>query len=195
MLTTNHNVRLPAELVILKIKKNLIVQILLSNDKTNLPKTFFKDIKYTYMYSNSFLEKVDLYNLIFYGYCVQQKKDIYKLTKFFNKNFIFFWLKITFRGKGFRVRKFFKSQKLTLNFGHSHWAKFKFKNTKIFLSKIRRQNYILLTWSFFTLYSIMYSLRFVKLINRYTKRGLRLKKQKIKKRYGKISQMISSLHF
>lgn len=34
--------------------------------------------------------------------------------------FIPFWFKLTFRGKGFRVRKFCHSQKLTFNFGRSH---------------------------------------------------------------------------
>ena len=38
-------------------------------------------------------------------------------------------------------------------------------------------------------------LRYIKEINRYTLRGLRVKKQKLKKRFGKISQMVSSLHF
>ena len=34
----------------------------------------------------------------------------------------------------------------------------------------------------------------IKLINRYTKRGLRFKRQAIIRRFGKISQHISSLH-
>jgi len=37
-------------------------------------------------------------------------------------------------------------------------------------------------------------LKFYKALNVYTKRGLRLKKQYIKKRFGKISQVVSSLH-
>lgn len=37
-------------------------------------------------------------------------------------------------------------------------------------------------------------LKFFKKLNSYTKRGLRLRKQYIQKRFGKISQVVSSLH-
>lgn len=109
--------------------------------------------------------------------------------------FIFFWFKLTFRGKGFRVRKFLKNKKITFNFGRSHWTKLKINQGVFKIMKIRRQNYIWRSSSFYSIYWIQQIIRRVKPINRYTKRGLRIKKEFIKKRFGKISQMISSLHF
>ena len=123
------------------------------------------------------------------------KKIVNVLVKHISHIFSFFWFKLTFRGKGFRVRKFHKSEKITFSFGHSHWTKLLLHKPKFSIFKIRRQNYIWVLLHFNSLSSIQKLLRRVKVVNRYTKRGLRLKKQYIRKRFGKISQMISSLHF
>lgn len=106
-----------------------------------------------------------------------------------------FWFKMTFRGKGFRVRKFLKNRKITFNFGRSHWTKVYIPNNYTLVIKIRRQNYIFMMFKFKPYLYLRSLLRLVKPINCYTKRGLRLKKQVIGKRFGKVSQMISSLHF
>lgn len=43
-----------------------------------------------------------------------------QLNKFILKSFSVHWLRIAFKGKGYRLRKFKKYNKVTLNFGHSH---------------------------------------------------------------------------
>lgn len=130
-------------------------------------------------------------NYFFFNYI----KNILYNTLHFTHYLIFFWFKLTFRGKGFRVRKFLKTKKITFNFGRSHWTKLSLNQKIFFINKIRRQNYIWATNHLIDFFLIIYIIKLVKPINRYTKRGLRLKKQFIKKRFGKISQMISSLHF
>jgi len=103
-------------------------------------------------------------------------------------------MRVSFRGKGYRLRKFKKLNKLTLNFGHSHWAKISLNRDNYFFKKIRRQNYICVANNYSDYKTFKNDLKFFKALNVYTKRGLRLKKQFIRKRFGKISQVVSSLH-
>lgn len=63
-----------------------------------------------------------------------------------------------------------------------------------FLKKIKRQNYLCIVKYFSNYKQFKFDLKTYKFINRYTKRGLRLRKQYIFKRFGKISQVVSSLH-
>ncbi len=120
--------------------------------------------------------------------------DLRKITKFFNKTITTNWVRVVFRGKGFRLRKFKGLNKLTFNFGHSHWAKMGLNSDNFFFKKLRRQNYICLVKQFSVLKAFQRTIKFVKNLNVYTKRGLRLRKQYIKRRFGKISQVVSSLH-
>lgn len=117
-----------------------------------------------------------------------------KLNKFILKTFSAHWMRVSFRGKGYRLRKFKKLNKLTLNFGHSHWAKISLNRDNYFFKKIRRQNYICVANNYSDYKTFKNDLKFFKALNVYTKRGLRLKKQFIRKRFGKISQVVSSLH-
>lgn len=102
------------------------------------------------------------------------------------------WNRVIFRGKGFRVRIFGKKKKITLNFGYSHWTKFKILIFWHFF-KLRRQNYLFFS-THNKLFSKLCNKFLVKKVNVYTQRGLRLRKQGVKKRFGKISQYVSSLH-
>lgn len=120
-------------------------------------------------------------------------KSLKKYNKFFLKTFSIHWVRVSFKGKGYRLRKFKKIGKITLNFGHSHWTRV-FLSSNFFFKKFRRQNYVCLISSFFLLNKFKYLIKFVRRLNPYTKRGLRLKKQFIRKRFGKISQVVSSLH-
>lgn len=109
------------------------------------------------------------------------------------KSFSIHWNRVCFRGKGFRLRKFKKYGKISMNFGHSHWAKILISNF-FFFKKLKRQNYMCLVKSYEKLKYFKFYIKFIKKLNKYTKRGLRLKKQYIQRRFGKISQVVSSLH-
>jgi len=104
-----------------------------------------------------------------------------------------YWHRVMFKGKGFRVRIFGQNNKITLNFGYSHWTKLKFFNFWTFF-KLHRQNYLTFTSSKSDSEHFRCIIPKIKVMNRYTLRGLRLKRQTIKKRFGKISQYVSSLH-
>lgn len=119
-------------------------------------------------------------------------KSIY-LYKFLVTSLIVVWGRIIFRGKGFRIRNFQKDLKLTFNFGHSHWTRIKFYK-KWFFWKIKRQSYVVLTYNLKYWENFKLFFPSIRVINRYTKRGLRLKRQPIIRRFGKISQYVSSLH-
>lgn len=122
----------------------------------------------------------------------------FKLTnpKYFNKfihYLIPYWGKIIFKGKGYRIRCFRKNKKFTFNFGRSHWTKLKLDNFW-FLFRFARQKFYITTISLTNYLKFKKCLQNIKKPNRYTLRGLRLKKQIIRRRFGKISQYISSLH-
>lgn len=117
-----------------------------------------------------------------------------KFNKFVLKTLSLHWARVSFKGKGYRLRKFKRHNKLTLNFGHSHWARIALLPEIFFFKKIRRQNYICLTKGYGFFKKFRNDLKFFKKLNAYTKRGLRLKKQYIQRRFGKISQVVSSLH-
>ena len=127
------------------------------------------------------------------GYVYQNQHLLKKFNKFFLKTYSVHWVRVSFRGKGYRLRKFKKLNRLTLNFGHSHWTRLLLTES-YFFKKIKRQNYICLINNYSKLNCIKYYIKYIKKLNSYTKRGLRLRRQYIKKRFGKISQVVSSLH-
>ena len=181
------------------IYRNCLFKFLIYHHKINLNMFYMYNVYISNFLIQDFAKKyfyhLDKLNLS------QTHKKFYFLTytkpinKFLTLHFIYYWFKLTFRGKGFRVRKFLKSSKITFNFGHSHWTKLQLNNKFVRVKKIRRQNYIWLITYVESWVTLRHIIKFVKHINRYTKRGLRLKKQSIKKRFGKISQLTSSLHF
>lgn len=103
------------------------------------------------------------------------------------------WTYVAFRGKSFRVRNFCRNNKFTFNFGYSHWTKLMLAPNWAFFKR-RRQRYIVYTK---LLKDFLFFSRFlpnIRKYNCYTMRGLRLRKQAIIRRFGKISQHISILH-
>lgn len=117
-----------------------------------------------------------------------------KLLNYISNSCFMYWSKLIFRGKGYRIRKFKKKGKLTLNFGLSHWTKLGYKSESITIKKFKRQLYLCFFFSSIVQKEFEKTVKQIKLTNRYTKRGLRFKKQKIQRRFGKISQVVSSLH-
>lgn len=147
--------------------------------------------KKSYLINACPYSKFDKFNKI--GTVVSKGLNSGFLMRYFLNSFIMMWVRIAFRGKGFRIRNFQENLKLTLNFGHSHWDRVKFYQYWFFW-KIKRQNYLLVTCTQDLLYYFRSMWPAIKTMNKYTIRGLRLRKQPIIRRFGKISQHISSLH-
>lgn len=118
--------------------------------------------------------------------------SLFNINFFFNFFFIQ-WARLAFRGKSFRVRNFSDINKFTLNFGYSHWLKLKFDYRWTFFKK-RRQRYVIYTFFYKNFCFFKRFFPYIRFYNRYTMRGLRFCKQVIIRRFGKISQHISSLH-
>ena len=121
--------------------------------------------------------------------------EYFKIIKhYFTYTFIMFYFKIMWRGKAYRVRLFKKNTKFTLNFGFSHWFKIVYNENFYKFSKLRRQSYLVLFYlreDFFFLKDFFNNIR---VLNKYTRRGIKIKKSPYIRRFGKISQVNSSLH-
>ncbi len=114
-------------------------------------------------------------------------KKLNNLFKSFEK---FFFKKIKFKGKGFRVRFKKKNKMLRMMFGHSHINVFFINNKKIKIKRLGKYKYFLKSNDQQKLNKIAKKICKVKPINMYTKRGIRLGKQIIFKRKGKKSTYV-----
>lgn len=119
--------------------------------------------------------------------------ELRRKMPFFEKTFLTQWTRIAFRGKSYRVKCFKKLVKFTFNFGYSHWSKF-IANSNWKINRRKRQNYLVFTYNPVDMQYFKRQLPYVRFYNCYTMRGLRLKKQAIIRRFGKISQHVSILH-
>lgn len=119
---------------------------------------------------------------------------IKKYEDYFSNSFIIYFLRIIWKGKAFRVRYFKKNNKFTLNFGYSHWLKLLFSPDIFKFIKLKRQNYLVLFENYKNIWKLQKFFNNLKKMNKYTKRGIRVKNTPYIKRFGKISQVNSSSH-
>lgn len=167
--------------IIINIKNNLWYTYYLKNFLIITPQNV----------DSGFLDTLNASVLHFYIY--KKTFKYYFLVNYYYNIILIFWTHIIFKGKSYQIRAYKKYNKLTLNFGYSHWSKIKF-NFLWGLFKRRRQNYVIYGFLLQSFYNLKLKFPYIKVMNRYTLRGLRLRKQKIKKRFGKISQYLSSMH-
>lgn len=152
---------------------------------------------YTKNYEKVILKKINNISVYVLNYKQSSCHDnniINKLRSFFAHSYVIYFLKIIWRGKAFRIRFFKKSNKFTFNFGHSHWLKLIFDTKNFNFYKIRNQSYLTLFQWRHQISTIINSFNNIKKMNKYTKRGIRVKTTAYIKRFGKISQVNSSLH-
>lgn len=126
-------------------------------------------------------------------FCLKKKTYFTKFKYKLYKIFLTQWVRVTLRGKSYRVKCFKRKKKFTFNLGYSHLTKFK-ANSLWNLFRKRRQNYLVFTYTIKDLFFFKRELPYVRFYNCYTMRGLRLKRQPIIRRFGKISQHVSILH-
>lgn len=124
----------------------------------------------------------------------KEPNNIKKLKNFFIHSYIIYFLRIVWRGKAFRIRYFKKYNKFTFNFGHSHWLKLIFKPSIFNFFKIKRQSYLSIFSNRLDSKDLIFYFNNLRQMNKYTKRGIRIKNTPYIKRFGKISQVNSSLH-
>lgn len=135
----------------------------------------------------------DKFNIHITGFKQNSKFLKCDLSQLIGSFFLYQWLHMGFRGKSYRIRNFCRVNKFTFNLGYSHWTKLKLLNNWGFYKR-RRQNYVIYSFFFKDFLFFKRFLPYIRFYNCYTMRGLRLRKQPIIRRFGKISQHISSLH-
>ena len=155
----------------------------------------YGEVNLVYIAINSKISLNTIVSKFYYTqYLIKSKSTALNyLNKYYIEALTIIWLKITFRGKGFRIRKFKKINKLTFNFGHSHWTRMCFLEKNMNIFRIHRQNYMVVVYNYSILENFVKTIKTIKKLNKYTKRGLRFKKQEVFRRFGKISQVVSSL--
>lgn len=110
------------------------------------------------------------------------------LNQFLKSLDIYFFFKIKFKGKGYRIRFYKKNKIVKFYFGKSHITFFFFK--KLILKKISKYKFIIKGPNYFNIKNTAVKISKIKPINVYTLRGLRLSRQKIFKRKGKKGSYI-----
>jgi ribosomal protein L6P/L9E len=146
---------------------------------------------YLYNINIFILINIEKYSVFFNKYLNiirLQKSEINRTLK--DKNFLnnflftwdnFFFSKLYFLGKGFKLRKFEKN--LFFNFNYSH-TKFLINNKSI-IKKIQKNKILVFSKDLKYLSSSVKKIVDIREISPYTKRGLRLNKQVIYKKRNK----------
>lgn len=139
------------------------------------------------------LKNYDKYNYVYTGFSLICKGNVNAISLYFYSLFFIQWAHLSYRGKSYRVRNFCNFNKFTFSLGYSHWTKLKLLSNWAFFKR-RRQRFVIYTFKLKDMFFFKRFFPHIRFYNCYTMRGLRLKKQPIIRRFGKISQHISILH-
>jgi ribosomal protein L6P/L9E len=181
-------------------KKKFSINIPLSFDiiiiENKINKNDLTIILYNNLYSITLVNKKKKIKIDLESYAIIITKEInfnnnlnFKQINKFLKTFEFyFFIKIKFKGKGFKIKFNKKLKIIKFYFGRSHMTFFKLK--KIKLKKITKYKFILKNLNLSKLKANSMKITRIKPINVYTLRGIRLSKQIIRKRKGKKSSYI-----
>ena len=152
----------------------------------------FKSVKFINVYNEQIiLKNFNNITIFITNFILNHYKNFFFIKKFnlfFINSFIYYYLKIVWRGKAYRIRFFKKSCKFTFNFGHSHWYKLKYNNNLYSFFRLKRQSYLILFFDRKLKNHLVNKFNKIRVYNKYTKRGVRIKSTPYIKRFGKISQ-------
>ena len=99
----------------------------------------------------------------------------------------FFW-KFKYSGKGLKIKKANKQEQILFNLGSSHISKLLFNKKVARVFRTRKNTYTFLSYRAQQPLTPALMKR-VRPFNKYTKRGVRLSRQPIARRFGKVSQL------
>lgn len=116
-----------------------------------------------------------------------------KLKNYYKWTFSFFFFHFMWRGKAFRIKFYKKVRKITFSFNHSHVTRLVYSDNYVF-TKLRRQLYLILFYDYSDLSTLPKVFQRIRIYNKYTKRGLRIRQLPYRIRFGKVSQVNSLLH-
>jgi len=113
-----------------------------------------------------------------------KRKGLFLYITFFFKNWTnLFFQKIRFKGKGYKIRK--RKKAIQFFFGRSHLTSIWFKG--VCIKRLHKYKLFVAVTNNYKLYLIHRFIDSIRKLNIYTKRGLRLSRQKIFKKTGKKS--------
>lgn len=124
-------------------------------------------------------------SIIIENFDSKKKKELEKkiIETFIRTWSSYFFQKIKFTGKGYKIKK--KKKSIKFFFGRSHLTTIFFK--KINIKRLTKYKLFFFTKKYETVKFISSLIKKVRKINIYTKRGLRFSRQKIYKKTGKKS--------
>lgn len=111
-------------------------------------------------------------------------KHIKFIYKYWYGTYNFYWLRMVWRGKAYRVRFKKKKRKLLFNLGHSHWTRIMYKKIEYNTIKIKRRVYMFYFKHKYSIDEVCNTFVKLKKFNQYTLRGARIVQRPLKKRYG-----------
>ena len=154
-----------------------------------------KNKNYIYIYNNIFYFTIITHALTFIeensnsviidNFDSKKKKELEKkiINNFIKNLNLYFFQKIKFNGKGYKIKK--KKKSIKFFFGKSHLTTIFFK--KINIRRLTKYKLFFYTKKYETIKFVFSLINKIRKINIYTKRGLRFSRQKIFKKTGKKS--------
>lgn len=166
--------------------------IILNNTQFNLNSIIlYNNTNYFFFYLNKKNYNLDLDVFCIHIYNQYLTNNVYfinNINSFLKTIESYFFIKIKFKGKGFKI-KFFKKLKLVkFFFGRSHITFYKFKNIK--LLRISKYKILIKNLNLSKIKMLARKITNIKPLNIFTQRGLRSSRQIVLKRKGKKGSYI-----
>lgn len=172
----------PLNFNFLLIKKNNKIILIIFNKNINftIPLKNEKKIKINGKLNVLEYKKIYLKKNFFFI-----KNNFYEFLKKLNN---YYFIKIKFKGKGYKIEFFRKKKTINFLFGNSHKSIILYKNLKI--KKIKKYKLILYKNNLHNLKKTINKIINIRKINDFTNRGLRKSRQIIIKRKGKKGSFV-----
>mgnify|MGYP002073229131 CR=1 FL=1 len=99
-----------------------------------------------------------------------------------------FFYKFKYHGKGLKIKKSTKSRTVDFNLGSSHISKLYYNPIDVSLLRTKKNTYTVFTHKLTNFFSSALAKK-IRPYNIYTKRGVRISRQTMFRRFGKVSQL------
>lgn len=172
------NIILPPQFEVILLKKNKELKINLYNKNYNF--NFFIDSKKSFFFINKFNNIIKIYHKNVFNNQILINSTLNNFIKLID---IYEFVKIKFKGKGFKIGFYKNKNIMNFFFGASHINTFLIKN--MLIKKINKYKFILKSINIVELNNLSKQIVKIRKINYYTLRGLRKSRQILIKRKGR----------
>lgn len=172
------NIILPPQFEIILLKKDIELLINLYNKNHNF--NFSINSKNSFFFINKFNNIIKIYHKNIFNNQILINSTINNFLKLIN---IYEFVKIKFKGKGFKIGFYKNKNIMNFFFGASHINTFLIKN--MLIKKISKYKFIIKSTNIMKLNDLSNNIIKIRKINYYTLRGLRKSRQILIKRKGR----------